>query len=77
MDCDKTTTNLKVKDPESLENAVKFFILFNFQVVVVRNKLTVYTHKVDYEPMSVAIHPGMTEVAVGGAKVSIIIYFFK
>lgn len=36
------------------------------QVVVFQNKRKVFTQKVPYEPSSVAIHPGKTEVVVGG-----------
>ncbi len=41
-----------------------------FQVVVLRDKAPVFMQKAAFEPQCVAIHPGLTEVAVGGMDVS-------
>ncbi len=47
--------------------------LFTFacsQLVVMRDGAPVFMQKVNYEPQCVSIHPGLTEVAVGGLDVS-------
>ena len=36
---------------------------------MLRDGNVVHSHPVDYEPQCVAIHPGQTEVAVGGKTV--------
>lgn len=44
------------------------------QIVVMQNKAPVFMQKVTYEPQSAAIHPGLTEVAIGGGAVSFYFY---
>lgn len=43
-------------------------------IVMLRGGEVVYTLKADFEPLSVAIHPGMTQVAIGAADKKIHLY---
>ncbi|XP_064599768.1 WD repeat-containing protein 1-like [Liolophura sinensis] len=47
------------------------------EVVVFQNKRKVFTQKVPYEPSSVAIHPGKTEVVVGGGQKDMAIHVYE
>lgn len=40
------------------------------EIMVLQNGRLLFTKTVDYEPSCIDIHPGQSEVAVGGSKVS-------
>ena len=49
-----------------IKNNVLFF--YFLQVAILRNERLVYTEPIDFEATCVDIHPGQTQVVVGGGK---------
>ena len=48
-------------------------VCLSLQIAVIRNGKKVSSLKVNFEPVCAAVHPGQTEVAVGGGVVRTII----